>query len=184
MTRSLNELINFSIFKNCPHDLTNNDEFPLSNLDENYFYLTDGEIKDFCVSISHCDYLIDTVSKNLSEKKLYIKLKDRYIAKHCDINNIDTSIYYKIDDKFYLFMFKIFYTKTMSVEMIGLIDKQTSQYLFIGSHDERLFVRCNRFSWADNYDLGPLMTLSGIINPNKLLRILSTNWQLISEYKY
>ena len=178
--QNLNKFLDFTIFQNRPHDLSDNDEFPL-NIDEVYFSLEDEEIKDIDIALLKCVHLITEASNN---KKTYIKLKDKYIARYCDGNDIDTSIYYKIDNRYYLFMFRVFYTKTMSIEMVGLVDKQTEQYIFIGSYDNSLFIRCNQFSWVDNCNNGPLMLLSGKLTPNKLLRILSENWQQIYKYEY
>lgn len=160
MIEKLTDIINFKIFKNIPDNLCDNDIFnlPITN---KHILVEDSDITKINVS-EHIKLIVEAIE--LINKKKYSKLKDKYVSKYGDASDddywdiyVEPSLFFKLDNKYYLFYFKIGYNEAAGteIEILGLINKVTSKYIILGSENYQLFIRCNNFTWRDTDEKSP-----------------------------
>jgi len=88
----------------------------------------------------------------LDSKKKFIELEDKYLNKLSPDNIINISKYYK-SECCYLFLISVTHNDT-TMSMIGLIDYHTSEYVFLGESDHKLFIYNKNFIFGDTIGYG------------------------------
>lgn len=202
MGKQLKDYINFKVFKTQIDDLCNNDLFTLE-ISKKYIDIFDREITKIDNS-KYMDLILNAIK--IVDKKKYRKLKDKYISKYNDEDdetsyfNAGPSLFFKLDDEYYLFYIRIFYNHAAGavIELIGLINIITSKYIILGNElNFQVFIRCNDFSWryTDEQSAQSYMNmkLDRDINepyitdnttPNTILRLLLKYFTSICENKF
>jgi len=170
---NLNKVVNFSYFdaEELEGISDNDTSYILYERDDDLPYYVDHQIQNRkgdrkkCIKQSN-KYLefINNVSQHLNENTC-TKLKNKYISESSENFSLDQHIFYK-SSPYYIFFIRLVYgDDDATVSLLGIIDTNTEEYIFLGSENEHYFVHTDLFSYADSSGIADMDLF--MINPNK-----------------